>query len=168
MAVIDWIIAGILAISSLISLKRGFVREALSLATWVAAFMVARLFSDKMAVLLLDYIDNPTWAFGAAFVILFVLTLILGAIINFLFSELVKMTGLSGTDRVLGIAFGFVRGGLIVVVAYTVLKIFAVDKLWPDSIIIPYLEPVSAWTTEYVQKASSAIIELGENNEVLP
>ena len=164
MALIDWIIIGILTVSGLISLKRGFVREALSLASWVAAFVIARLFADELAVLLKDHIDNPAWAFGAAFLILFVFTLFAGAAINYLFSELVKMTGLTGTDRLFGIVFGVVRGGLIVIVAYTVLKIFSVGKNWTDSILIPWLEPVSAWATEYVQHASSAIIELTDSN----
>ena len=51
---------------------------------------------------------------GTAIAILFVLTLIVGAIVNYVISQLVDKTGLSGTDRVLGAAFGLVRGALIV------------------------------------------------------
>ena len=50
----DWAILGILLVSSLISIKRGFVKEALSLVTWLVAFVVAVLFGDRLAVLLTD------------------------------------------------------------------------------------------------------------------
>jgi membrane protein required for colicin V production len=167
MAVIDWVIIGILAVSGLISLKRGFVREAMSLATWIAAFFVARLFADKLAVLLQDQVENPVFAFGAAYIILFIATLLAGAAVNYLFSQLVKMTGLSGTDRFFGIIFGVVRGGLIIVVCYTVLKIFSVDKFWDDSLFVPYLEPVSAWATEYVELITSKLHDVSEKVDAL-
>jgi membrane protein required for colicin V production len=141
MNAIDWVILGILAVSTLISVKRGFVKEALSLVTWIAAVIVARLFSTELAELLTDSISAPTTRLVAAFAILFVATLIVGAMINHLIGELIRLTGLSGTDRLFGMIFGLARGMLVLVVAVALIKLtpLAKDKWWEDSTLIPEL-----------------------------
>ena len=63
----DWAILAIVLISGLFSIRRGFVKEALSLVTWVAAFIVARLFTNSLAVVLTDYIQTPSFRIVAAF-----------------------------------------------------------------------------------------------------
>ncbi len=138
---IDWIILGILALSMLISIKRGFVREALSLVTWVAAFVVARLFSAELAPYLANYIAASSTRLVAAFVLLFVMTLIVGAMINHLVCELIRLTGLSGTDRLLGMFFGLARGVIVLVVAVALVKLtpLSKDKWWEESTLIPEL-----------------------------
>lgn len=93
---------GIIVISSLISLSRGFVKEALSLVTWIVAGAVAWMFGGALAEHLALYIQLPSGRVIAACALLFVVTLLLGALVNFLISELVRVTGMSGTDRVLG------------------------------------------------------------------
>ena len=103
---IDYIIIGIIAFSILVSLLRGFVREVLSLGSWVVAFIVASQFYPYLATYLTQ-IESMYVRNGTAIAILFVLTLIVGAIVNYVISQLVDKTGLSGTDRVLGAAFGF-------------------------------------------------------------
>lgn len=107
----DWIILAIVGISTLIGLGRGFVRETLSLLTWVAAFIVAMLFRDQLAPLLSNLVDTPSLQMITAFAILFFGTLLAGAGLNTMLSAFVEATGLSGTDRVLGVVFGLVRGG---------------------------------------------------------
>ncbi len=91
---IDYIIIGIIAFSILVSLLRGFVREVLSLGSWVVAFIVASQFYPYLAAYLTQiesmYIRN-----GTVIAILFVLTLIVGAIVNYVISQLVDKTGLA-------------------------------------------------------------------------
>ena len=95
---------GIIVISSLISLSRGFVKEALSLLTWIVAGAVAWMFGGALAERLAPYIQLPSGRVIAACALLFVVTLLLGALVNFLISELVRVTGMSDQhDLVAGI-----------------------------------------------------------------
>jgi uncharacterized membrane protein required for colicin V production len=83
----DWTIVVILVLSSLISIKRGFVKEALSLATWILAVIIALFFSERLAVLLTDSITTPSVREVVAFAILFIATLLVGAMVNYLIGE---------------------------------------------------------------------------------
>ncbi|WP_027859095.1 CvpA family protein [Marinobacterium jannaschii] len=159
----DWTIIAIIAISSLFSLKRGFVKEALSLATWVAALIVARIFSASLETVLVPYIETPSLRLMAAFAILFVATLVVGALINQLVSMLVHATGLSGTDRVLGIAFGAARGGLlaIVLVALVGMTPAIQDPWWADSRLIPHLVLMESWTKDVASDLINVIWSAG-------
>lgn len=160
----DWVIVVIIIVSALLSLRRGFVKEALSLVTWVAAFIVARVFTDNLSVLLRDYIDTPSARVIAAFAILFIATLILGAIINKLISMIVMATGLSGTDRLLGMVFGIARGGLLVVVIVALLGMTPViqDRWWQQSELIPHFALMEGWTRGLASDASDVIMSIGE------
>jgi len=96
---VDWAIIAVIAVSSLISLKRGFVKEALSLLTWIIAGVVAWMFGGALSHHLAEYISTPSAQVIAACALLFVATLLVGALVNFLIGELIRVTGLSGTDR---------------------------------------------------------------------
>lgn len=147
----DWTIVGILSLSCLISVIRGFVKEALSLAVWVAAFIIAMVFDDQLAILLTNLIATPSLRSIVAFAILFVTTLIVGAMTNYLISELVKRTGLSGTDRMLGVIFGLARGALIVLAILIFLpSIVPVneDDWWQSSQLIPHFLEFEDWARE--------------------
>ncbi|MDO6513223.1 MULTISPECIES: CvpA family protein [Neptuniibacter] len=146
----DWTILTIIGISSLFSLKRGFVREALSLITWVSAFVVARLFSQSLSFLLEPYIQTPSVRLAAAFAILFIAALIVGALVNKLIGVLVEATGLSATDRILGIGFGAARGGLIIVAIVALIGMTpAINDQWfKESQLIPHFLLMEAWTKD--------------------
>ncbi|NNE63122.1 MAG: CvpA family protein, partial [Gammaproteobacteria bacterium] len=114
MSWLDLVIIGIILISALISLVRGFVKESISLVSWILAGFIAFRYFSALAELLVSYIESPTVRTGIAFSVLFVCTLIVGAIVNFMASQMVSKTGLSGTDKTLGMVFGAARGVLIV------------------------------------------------------
>ena len=162
----DWVIIGILTISALFSLRRGFVKEALSLVTWVSAFVVARLFSNALAVVLEKYIETPSVRIATAFALLFVLMLIVGAIISNLFEMLVNATGLSATDRVLGMGFGIARGGLLVVVLVAmVAQTPAVEDVWwGQSQLIPHFALMESWTRDVASDIGQIIWQVGDAN----
>ncbi len=159
----DWSIVAILALSSLISLKRGFVKEALSLIVWAAAFIIAMLFSGRLSTLLVDAIATPSIREMAAFAILFIAALIVGAMVNYLVSTLVKMTGLSGTDRLLGMVFGVARG-LIVVMAILLLLPSLIpidqDSWWQQSLLIPHFLSFEGWARGLAGDVSALISSL--------
>jgi membrane protein required for colicin V production len=145
---VDWVIIVVLTLSTLISLWRGFVREALSLAAWVVAFLAASVFADPVAALLSDIIKNVTGRYIVAYVVLFVGVLVLGTMVNALMAKLIRVSGLSGLDRLLGTIFGFTRGLIIVLVV-----VFIAQELLPmqdqrallESDLMPHLEMVAQW-----------------------
>ena len=150
-AVADTGIVVIVAISGLISLIRGFVKEAMSLVIWVAAFVVAMTFSDAASVLLVNFIELASLRQLAAWGGLFVGTLLVGAMVNFLLGKLVTSTGLGGTDRTLGLVFGVFRG-LLVVLALVIAMPKAIpveqDPWWQESRLIPIFQNFEGWGRE--------------------
>lgn len=144
---VDYAILGILLISSFISLIRGFVKEALSLAGWVLAFWISLSFAVPLSKLLASSMDDPTLRLIIAFVVLFVLTLIVSAVINFFASRLVQRTGLTGTDRFLGVIFGFLRGALLVSVLVLLAGLTSLPKesWWDDSFLLFRFQAIAMW-----------------------
>ena len=144
---VDWAIVAVVVISALISLTRGFFKEVLSLVTWVAAVVIAWLFSGSLSLMFQDYIDTPSVRTMAASGVLFVATLLTGGLINTLIGKLVAVTGLSGTDRALGMIFGALRGALLVTMLVGVGEYMPVhqDDWWKASTLVPHFEVVSEW-----------------------
>jgi len=116
MTVVDVIILFVIFLSALFSLIRGFVKEAISLTTWVMATWISASFAPRLAAILPGSIESEAVRLAVGFGLLFLVTLMLGALVNFIVAQFVKKTGLSGADRVLGVAFGFLRGLVIIIV----------------------------------------------------
>jgi membrane protein required for colicin V production len=148
MSWVDLIIIAIIVISALISLVRGFVKESISLASWLFAGCIALTYFTPLADLLEPYIESPTVRTGSSFAILFVSSLIVGAIINFMVSQLVSKTGLSGTDKSLGVVFGTARGLLIVIIVLALLAELTPmpsEPWWQESTMIEYFASMAGW-----------------------
>lgn len=156
---VDYAILGLIGISALISLMRGFVREFISLATWFAAFLIASHFSAQLAVYF-TAISDPTLRQGAAILALFIATLVLGGLINYIVGQLVDKTGLSSTDRVLGLVFGALRGVLIVAALLFFFDAFtplSQNAWWQDSTLIPHFKVIIRWFFNYLGQHSSLL-----------
>ena len=154
---IDYAILAVIGVSTLISLVRGFVKEAVSLIIWISAFFIASTFYANLANLLTN-ISDQFLRNAAATSILFIATLILGALINYLIGQLVSRTGLSGTDRVLGLVFGALRGVLISSAVLFFMDAFtgvATSDWWKNSQLIPEFRLVVEWFFEYFKQSSS-------------
>lgn len=162
LVLIDWVMLAVIGLSAFISVLRGFVREALSLAGWVTAYVVARLFVDQLAYLLSSLVDTPAWRVGLAFTLLFIATLICFALLNHLMKDFLRMTGLSGLDRILGMFFGIIRGLIFMVVVLSLGRMFALDQLWGQSEFVPYFDPIIKWVDQLVPQVSSLIINAGQ------
>ena len=149
---IDYSIIGVIVFSLVIGVARGFVKEVLSLTTWAVAIWVGINYSREIATLLQAHIANPSARLAAAFGILLLLTLIAGALIGFVLNALVKKTGLSGTDRLIGLFFGIARGVLMVslLVLLAGLTPLPEDPWWKESHLIPHFQKLALWLRNYI------------------
>ena len=164
----DYFIIGLIGLSILVSLWRGFIKEALSLATWVLAFVVALTFSDPLAALLEPWVSLPSARAALAIGILFILVLILGGLVGYLAGQLVQKTGLSGTDRILGTVFGMARGIIIVAVMVLLAGLTAVpqDPWWDESQLMPHFERVALWLADFLPDDVADSVKF--DNSLLP
>ena len=146
---IDWTIIAVLSASTLLSLWRGFAREALSLAGWVAAFVLSNLYAGHLVGLSVGFIDNDTARYVAAFAVIFVGVLVLFNFLSLLVKKLIHLTGLSLLDRLLGTVFGFTRGIIVLLVLMFIARqIMAPDsqQALQESLLMPHLDMLMQWT----------------------
>lgn len=148
----DLIILGIIILSGLISLIRGFVREAISLATWIVALLASLRLLPFLAGYLKPYIESTEARNVIAFAVIFIGVLIIGGLINFIFSRLVDKTGLSGSDRILGLFFGIARGILLIGILVLMGNIVSLshDSWWTSSQLIPHFQKLAKWLQGFV------------------
>jgi membrane protein required for colicin V production len=141
---LDYTIISIIGLSTLISLVRGFVREALSLAVWVIAIFFAFKFSTPFSDYLSSYIASETVRLAAAFATLLLSSLIIGGLMTHFLVLLMHKTGLSTTDRLLGVIFGLFRGILLVVILIFIGQFsqLKTQDWWKHSQLVPQFEPL--------------------------
>lgn len=140
MAVVDLIILGIIGISCLLGVFRGLVKEALSLAFWIGAAILASVFSDAAALQMAGFIDNPILRQITAFVLIFVFTVFAGGLLSNLISKLMSKAGLGGVDRALGALFGIIRGVVIVtVIVMLTVQLEMTREIYGESNLTPYI-----------------------------
>lgn len=142
---VDWCLLAAFAVSIMIGVLRGFTREVLGLASWVVALGAALLLAPGAAVHLEPHIATPSIRIAAAYGLVFIAGLLVGAVITALVSMLVRKSPLSGVDRMVGGGFGVVRGVLIagIVVALVGLTPARQDPWWKESVFIGWLEPLA-------------------------
>lgn len=138
-------------ISALIGVFRGFVKEVFSLANWLIAMSLAYLFRDQVgAILPLGEGVSPMISSVAGGVLIFVSVLVLGGLASSMLHKLVKVTGLSGTDRTLGVAFGLLRGCILVLALLIILPSVspvADQPWWQTSKLVPVFLRFEEWAT---------------------
>jgi len=149
---VDYAILAIIGASVLISLWRGFTKEALSLAGWIIAAWVSLTFADKLQALLAPHIEVPSLRLIVAFAILFIATLFLAGFINHLAVQVIKKTGLSGTDRMIGVFFGVARGCVVVAVLVLAAGMTPIpqDPWWNQSQLMHYFQDMAIWLRQYL------------------
>ena len=159
MSVIDYLLAAVVALSVFIGFFRGFMREAISLVTWALAVWVALRFSFVVEPWLGVLDNSPAVRLWVARGVLFVGVLVIGALINHLMGRLVRGTGLSGTDRMLGMLFGLGRGALVVGVMVLAAQFAGLDEdaWWEDSALVPYGERIAEGLVELADEAGALL-----------
>lgn len=141
----DYLLLAILGFSTLISLFRGFFREAMSLGTWVVAIWVAWKFGPQLAEMLQGLISPTAVRLWAARALVVIGVLIAGGLLGTFFHFVLETTGLTGTDRAIGMVFGFARGVVLVGLLLAIMQSADFDETewWPQSVLMPYFAPVT-------------------------
>ncbi len=139
--VIDYVLGTIVLVSALLGLWRGLFREVFSLATWAAALIAGALFAPLVGEELLAGVQSPMLRTALGFLMVFMGTLIVGGLVSRLVGLLIDSTGLTGTDRLLGMLFGIGRGAVVTVVVVVLLRPIAhTYDWWQASAVVPLAE----------------------------
>ncbi|MBA2656540.1 MAG: CvpA family protein [Tatlockia sp.] len=146
---VDLAILAIIGLSVITGLIRGFIKELIALAVWILAFWLAFNYSQSLDPWLHQYIQDSSARLVTGFILIFVGTLISGGIINALLGFLLKRSGLSGTDRILGMGFGFIRGLFLVALIIVVIQLTSLPHLEYSSKSKLYVkfDPLVNWLT---------------------
>ncbi len=116
MTAFDFVVIGIVGLSTVFAFSRGFIRVVVSLVAWVVALVAAFQYAGTLAAWLPVLANAPRARYLTAFVVLVALVLLAGALLGWLLSRLVRAVGLGVVDRALGAVLGLARGLLIVVI----------------------------------------------------
>lgn len=137
MTLLDVAVIGIVGLTTLLALVRGFVREAIALAAWFLAFWMALQFSGAVGDLLAGAIANPTVRWVLALAGVFLITLIAAGLAGRVLSKLVHLAGLGLADRLLGALFGVLKGSILVLVLGVVAGLTSLPQQpwWQQSLL---------------------------------
>lgn len=148
---VDYAILFILLLSIFAGLIRGFVKEVIALLTWVAAFILASLYSTPLAAAFthvpVDSSSLSLLSVAISFVCIFVLVLLVGMLISYIISSMVELGGISFFNRLLGAVFGFARGFLVVLLLIFLVQLtaYAKEDLWVHSRLVNAFQPAVKW-----------------------
>lgn len=139
---VDWLLLGVLVASLVLGAWRGLVYEVLSVLGWAVSFYAAQWFAPDVAAWLPMQSAADPVRYAAAFVLVFVASLFATGLLAFLLKKLVEAIGLRPVDRVLGAAFGLVRGLILLLAATVVLDMsgLSASSWWQESHGAPVLE----------------------------
>lgn len=166
----DYAILATLLISILVGALRGFIKEVFSLAIWAAAVLVSYQYGGDVATLMEEHVSLPSARAAMGFAGVFIVVLLVGGLLNYLLGRLVESTGLSGTDRLLGGAFGAARGLALVVVCLVVAGFTPIpaDPWWKESALIQRLFPLVDWATEFLPQNVRELLDFNPEPKGAP
>ena len=162
MTAFDFLLLAIFLISTVVGIMRGFVKEALSIVSWIAAFWIGYTYCVEAGEWLAQYVSLGEGRLrnSAGFGLLFVATLFTFAIITYVITKLVVRGPIKGVDRVLGIATGFIRAIAIAAVLLVLMQALGMNSsgFWKESKFVPHLMPA----VEFAQKVLPKLWESEE------
>lgn len=143
---VDIAIIAVVTLSVLTGLFRGFVKELVALCVWILAIWLGFHYSQSLDPWLKSYIQEQSARTAVAFIIILFATLFAGGVVNAILSFVLKRAGLSGTDRTLGMVFGFLRGIFIVALIMVAVKMTSLpyEQHAKDSALYARFDPVVA------------------------
>ncbi|MDH5472375.1 MAG: CvpA family protein [Gammaproteobacteria bacterium] len=152
MSLVDFGIVLIISVLVVLGLIWGFVKIAIALGTWIAASTISFSFSPNLAATFLQGIESPAIRLAVAMGILFILTIMLGALVSFLIRQIITKTGLTALDRVLGMVIGATLGLIMIVAMVFIAGLTPAPKYewWQSSLLIERFEVLVIWLQGYL------------------
>lgn len=160
MPIIDIIIAVALIISIIVGFVRGFFKEAISIATLVIAVWASLYFGPPVGEALGGWIDSDGLRIWFGRILTFAIILSVGGLLGWGISKLVRLSALSGIDRMFGSLFGAGRGVVLVALAIILGKAgeFDQDEWWQESNFLPHFVVVADWIAEMAPHGYDLIV----------
>jgi membrane protein required for colicin V production len=145
--ILDVVIISIITISGLIGVFRGLVRELMSLVGWIVSAWLAWRFAGNFAHLFDSIIQSEDVRKAAAFISIFLVSLVLFALLSYFISKIMSQSALKGMDRTLGMFFGVLRGAIIVALLAMLIQstAFAKETWWTGSLLKDYFLLIAAY-----------------------
>lgn len=167
---IDIAIVVVILITALIGFMRGLVWMGIFLATWTAAILLAIKYKDALATALPIKLSSDVAQTGLAALLIFLGTLIVGAIINYLFSRAISAVGLGTFDRILGTGLGIALGALAITLLTMLLSLTELpdQETWQTSKFVPKFQEASEWIKTLIPEDFNEYIDqnLSSSNHV--
>tara|TARA_A100001015_G_scaffold263778_1_gene310964 strand:- start:3301 stop:3918 length:618 start_codon:yes stop_codon:yes gene_type:complete len=158
----DYFLLAIILLSGGISLFRGFIREVISLLTWVVAVWLALHFSDFFVQYLTGYVNSPGVRLAISVLLVLIITLVGGMIVSQILTQLIRFSGLSGLDRFFGLFFGLGRGFIIVALLLVLANTAHMNKenWWKQSLVVQQFKPAVEWASQWLPSQMDKITQL--------
>ena len=164
MTAFDLMVIGVVGLSTVLAFVRGFVRVFISLVAWIVAVAGAIHYSEAIGALLPDFGETQgTTRYVVAFAIILICVLVIGALIGFLLSRLVRSVGLGFLDRALGAIFGLARGLLVAVLFVLLAGLTTLPRTdwWQNSLTSPALTAAALTLGPWLPKVWAERLDYG-------
>ena len=147
---LDLAVLGIVLVSALLSMLRGFSREILAIASWAAAAAAAYYFYPVVVPYLSPYIHKEIIAVAAAAAVVFFVTLIVVSLFTVRLSDAILDSKIGPLDRSLGFVFGVARGFLLAVVAFAIFNWLVAERQQPQWVKTAKTRPILIETADKI------------------
>jgi membrane protein required for colicin V production len=166
----DYLILGVLFLSMLLGLLRGFVREAIGVISWLGGLWLAWRYAHVVEPLLAGRVGDPPVSTWAARTLIVFGVLILGWILAGILGYMLRHSGLSiMVDRLLGLVTGFVRGAVVVAVFVLLGQFVQLTQTswWKGSRLMPYASEAAGWLQSFAETGMSVLEKQARPSSVL-
>jgi membrane protein required for colicin V production len=150
----DFLILGVLLLSMLIGFLRGFVREAIGVLAWIGGLWIAWRYAPALEPYLGGVLEEPPASTWGARIIIVAGVLVVGWVFAGLLGYFLRHSGLSiMVDRLLGLFFGFLRGGVVIAVLVLLGEFLELDRVdwWTESSFMPYASEAAGWLQTFAE-----------------
>lgn len=156
----DYLILGVVILSMLLGMVRGFVREAIGVISWLGGLWLAWRYAHVLEPLLAGRVGDPPVSTWAARTLIVLGVLVVGWIVAGILSYVLRHSGLSiMVDRVLGLVVGFMRGAVVVAVFVLLGQFVQLTQTgwWRSSRLMPYASEAAGWLHSFAETGMSVL-----------